>query len=434
MRARTLLLRAVVTLALLWLLLMFWYRPAEPGAAPPVPLAPDTATWDVIVVSQAPGQCRSRGTYFATKAAQTKLQLAQRHGWRLWIAGDESEGIASSAAVAAGNDTAAASQLGLLLALHDARPPPRWLLWLDSELLVTNPRAELPLAEYEAGGTQLVLWGDEGGSGSDRLVVDAAVLALRVGTWSAALLAAALDLATDSAARSRHHTGRSVSALLAELLRAPRWRQHTRLERERPLFAHWRSVAPLLAPPDARTSLSASGAAPVASLPLATSFRGCGLCAATAPPASLAACRAALMRTFTYTSNFALRPLGARHAVLGSTHVRPTKGGGDGDGGGGGEGERGGEWLSEHRDSLGQCLASLVVVGSQRSGLASLHGALKRGWDRRVRVHAGEREQHFFSMDNRFRLGPLPRGGKSGHRPHAWMRAAARRHGRTAAA
>ena len=434
MRARTLLLRAVVTVALLWLPLMFWYRPAEPGAAPPVPLAPDTATWDVTVVSQAPGQCRNRGTYFATKAAQTKLQLAQRHGWRLWIAGDESEGIASSAAVAAGNDTAAASQLGLLLALHDARPPPRWLLWLDSELLVTNPRAELPLAEYEAGGTQLVLWGEEGGSGSDRLVVDAAVLALRVGTWSAALLAAALDLATESAARSRHHTGRSVSALLAELLRAPRWRQHTRLERERPLFAHWRSVAPLLAPPDARTSLSASGAAPVASLPLATSFRGCGLCAATAPPASLAACRAALMRTFTYTSNFALRPLGARHAVLGSTHVRPTKGGGDGDGGGGGEGERGGEWLSEHRDSLGQCLASLVVVGSQRSGLASLHGALKRGWDRRVRVHAGEREQHFFSMDNRFRLGPLPRGGKSGHRPHAWMRAAARRHGRTAAA
>ena len=200
-----------------------------------------------MVVSQAPGQCRSRGTYFATKAAQTKLQLAQRHGWRLWIAGDESEGIASSAAVAAGNDTAAASQLGLLLALHDARPPPRWLLWLDSELLVTNPRAELPLAEYEAGGTQLVLWGEEGGAGSDRLVVDAAVLALRVGTWSAALLAAALDLATDSAARSRHHTGRSVSALLAELLRAPRWRQHTRLERERPLFAHWRSVAPLLA-------------------------------------------------------------------------------------------------------------------------------------------------------------------------------------------
>ena len=404
MRASALLLRAVVSLSLLWLPLMFWYRPAEPDAAPPVPLAPGTATReDVVVVSQAPGQCSHRGTYFATKAAQTKLQLAQRRGWRLWIAGDESEGLASAAALAAGNDTAAASQLGLLLALHEARPPPRWLLWLDSELLVTNPSAELPLAEYEARGTQLVLWGEEGGAGSDRLVVDTAVLALRVGTWSAALLAAALDLATESTARSRHHTGRSVSALLAELLRAPRWRQYTQLERDRPLFTHWR------APPDARTPLSAVGAAPAASLPLATSFRGCGLCAATAPPASLAACRAALMRTFTYTSNFALRPLGAQHAVLGSTHVRPTKDGvdGDGDGDAGGDGERGGEWLGKHRDSLGRCFASLVVVGSQRSGLASLHGALKRGWDRRVRVHAGEREQHFFSIDNHFRLGLL---------------------------
>ena len=127
MRASALLLRAVVALlALLWLPLMFWHRPAEPGTAPPVPLAPGTARLeDVMVVSQAPGQCRHRGTYFATKAAQTKLQLAQRRGWRLWIAGDESEGLASAAALAAGNDTAAASQLGLLLALHEARPPPR---------------------------------------------------------------------------------------------------------------------------------------------------------------------------------------------------------------------------------------------------------------------------------------------------------------------
>jgi len=412
--------RTVVVLALLyWLPCVFWYRSAESEAAPPLPLASGTTTWeDVVVVSQTPGQCSHRGTYFATKAAQTKLQLAQRRGWRLWITGDESEGLASAAALATGNDTAAASQLGLLLALHEARPPPRWLLWLDSELLVTNPSAELPLAEYEARGTQLVLWGEEGGAGSDKLVVDAAVLALRVGTWSAALLAAALNLATESTARSRHHTGRSASALLAELLRAPCWRQRTQLERERPLFAHWRSVVPLLAPSDARAPPSASGAMPAASAPLATSFRGCGLCAATAPPASLAACREALMRSFTYASNFALRPLGAQHAVLGSTHVRPTKdgsdGGGDGGGGGGGggsggggDGERGGRWLSEHRDSLGQCLASLVVVGSQRSGLASLHGALKRGWDRRVRVHAGEREQHFFSMDNRFRQGLL---------------------------
>ena len=54
------------------------------------------------------------------------------------------------------------------------------------------------------------------------------------------------------------------------------------------------------------------------------------------------------------------------------------------------------------------CLPSLVVVGSQRGGLASLHRGLRQGaMHGRLRLHGGEREQHFFSMDNRFKLGLL---------------------------
>ena len=47
------------------------------------------------------------------------------------------------------------------------------------------------------------------------------------------------------------------------------------------------------------------------------------------------------------------------------------------------------------------------MVGSQRGGLASVHTLLKRGWHAGLRVAAGERDLHFFSMDNRYKEGLL---------------------------
>ena len=85
------------------------------------------------------------------------------------------------------------------------------------------------------------------------------------------------------------------------------------------------------------------------------------------------------------------------HSAPGSVHVRPVVAASRTDGG----------WLQRHRGGLGRCLPSLLVVGSQRSGLASVHYALRRGWHSGLRVNGGERELHFFSMDNRYKLGLL---------------------------
>ena len=62
-------------------------------------------------------------------------------------------------------------------------------------------------------------------------------------------------------------------------------------------------------------------------------------------------------------------------------------------------------WRS--RGELGRCLPGLIVVGSHRSYLGSVHWALRQGWHRGVAVNHGERELHFFSMDNRYREGLL---------------------------
>ena len=169
----------------------------------------------------------------------------------------------------------------------------------------------------------------------------------------------------------------------------------------------------------ARAGLGATGAAaarPTASEPLGAELG--------ADDAARRSCQRALLRLLTTVDNAGpLDALGAEHPVLGAVHVRPL-----------GTPRRtehvrplgtrapyrawspsiasswaevstgGGGWLQEHRGDLGRCLPSLLVVGSQRSGLGSLHSILRRGWHRSLRViEHGDRDLHFFSMDNRFR-------------------------------
>ena len=155
-----------------------------------------------------------------------------------------------------------------------------------------------------------------------------------------------------------------------------------------------------------------------------------------AEDSAAASCQRALLRAFTAIDDAGpLAAIGAEHPVAGSVHVRPALQGtvrsaglavravwlpqpllagsapadarhGPRHGLGRG-GRRGGGWLQAHRGGLGRCLPSLLVVGSQRSSLGSLHWALRRGWHRQLRVGQGERELHFFSMDNRYREGLL---------------------------
>ena len=105
------------------------------------------------------------------------------------------------------------------------------------------------------------------------------------------------------------------------------------------------------------------------------------------------------MRAFTATDDAdglgLAAALGAQHASPGSVHVRP----------GSADGNRSHAWLQNHRGGLAKCLPSLLVVGSQRSALASVHWLLRRGWPSAVRLNSGEREVHFFSMDNRYKQG-----------------------------
>jgi hypothetical protein len=121
----------------------------------------------------------------------------------------------------------------------------------------------------------------------------------------------------------------------------------------------------------ARAVLGTTGAAaarPAASEPLGAELG--------ADDAARRSCQRALLRLLTTVDNAGpLDALGAEHPVLGAVHVRPL-------------GTRApyrarkpslasswaevsssGGWLQEHRGDLGRCLPSLLVVGSQRSGL-----------------------------------------------------------------
>jgi hypothetical protein len=127
-------------------------------------------------------------------------------------------------------------------------------------------------------------------------------------------------------------------------------------------------------------TMGAAAARPTASEPLGAELG--------ADDAARRSCQRALLRLLTTVDNAGpLEALGAEHPVLGAVHVRPL-----------GTQRRtehvrplgtrapyrartpslasswaevstGGGWLQEHRGDLGRCLPSLLVVGSQRSGL-----------------------------------------------------------------
>ena len=97
MRRRTVAACCCLLACVSWLPLLLVEPPEQPSENSRVEtVTPDVQ--DVLLVSHAPA-CEGGDTFFATKSTQTKLHLAQRRGWRLWVSGDEYEGMASAAAL-----------------------------------------------------------------------------------------------------------------------------------------------------------------------------------------------------------------------------------------------------------------------------------------------------------------------------------------------
>ena len=109
-------------------------------------------------------QCvNPRGSYFLTKALQTKIQLSRHHGWKLWVAGEEGKAAAQYATLESATPAstitaedeatfgAAGEAPALLLQAQRvfATTSPHgegvgWLLWVASDVFIQRPSADLP--------------------------------------------------------------------------------------------------------------------------------------------------------------------------------------------------------------------------------------------------------------------------------------------------
>ena len=363
-----------------------------------LPTAPFEAassnTPSVLLLTVVPRCIIAQGQFFLTKAMQTKLELARRYGWTFMpLGGGELNAASAMLLLPTSGDEMSSlvdpeAQWPSLLHHVLASQTATWVVWMDAELLVRRPDAGslLQFAAWEEAGLLMVIV--EHGSSTDYSMSFASVRACEA---SRELLRAWTDRVADSTAVSATDAARELRAVLEA---NPGWRARVRIVDDRRWIGTMDEGEAWLA-----------------------SFRSCQLCARArpaiadagasreaedaAPPsaaAPAASCQRALMRAFTAARDAGpLRFVGAQHAAPGSVHVRPANV----------SNRAGGGWLQRHRGGLGRCLPSLLIVGAQRSALASVHYAIRQGWHRSLRVNAGERELHFFSMDNRFRNGLL---------------------------
>ena len=457
---------AVLALLLPTVLLVWWgsitisQRPSLAGATAWQPSS--TSGRSRVVLLTSTPECTARhGLYFLTKSLQSKTAFAQAMGWELWAVGAPELSATSAAAslLPPGDSEDMVGEAAHLrwpslllqhLSLHlaaggatDGRAS--WVCWMGAELLVTRQAANLPWAEWDMHEAHVVL---------SNASLDVALV--RVSEWSRSFLEAWCAAITDQLGRAsdeldealitasspmvgasppRVSAGNSAwsglarsgvaRSALSRLLAEDRWRRHTWFEPAQLLTKLDPMGAGRTAPLGTDTPATSMSSPPA----LLLSFGGRGLCVPEpgASPVVATAYRQALMRAFTAWDNAGpLRHIGAAHAVPGAVHVVPiaakgeaataptaagrasAEGGGGADGGGGG-GRAGGAsgWLARHRGGLGRCLPSLIIAGSQRSSLASLFWVLRHGWHKQLAVNNGEREIHFFSMDNRYRNGLL---------------------------
>ena len=267
---------------------------------------------------------------------------------------------------------------------------------------------------YEAEGIHLVMWGDdkmtyeqgdsEGintGAARCRPRIDrrwipllapepAGTLLLRVSPWGRELLQEWAALASSPLRESlkNHDQGGLVHLLNTQ---PERWRAHTRLERQFTMNGHWPEYVGRFAR-GRRTLKSAVWGNDV--LPFLLHFSGCQMCRGhsyngTWTEAGVDKCRAAFLEAFTFADDQVLEMIGLRHPRLGMMTARANPG----------------SLLQRRHARLTRCMPSFLVIGTQKGGTSSLHYILKNGWHDGVAINSGEKEIHYFSLDDTYAKG-----------------------------
>ena len=109
-------------------------------------------------------------------------------------------------------------------------------------------------------------------------------------------------------------------------------------------------------------------------------------------------CHSAFLEAVTFGNDQALNAIGLRHLSM-DTHLVHAIPGSE---------------LHQRHQRMTRCLPSFLVIGTQKGGTSSFACLLKEGcvqantsWHDRILISSGEKEIHYFSWDDRFRMGPL---------------------------
>eukprot|EP00967_Tisochrysis_lutea_P033640 scaffold40062_cov42-Tisochrysis_lutea.AAC.2 len=133
-----------------------------------------------------------------------------------------------------------------------------WILWMDWDVMVTDPEFRLPLVEYEERHVWLVLGGDPKHilvASPDYLRANTGLMLLRVHKWSLALVERMLSKGAPHVKRKNaleaQESVRNLcygcfddqAALLVLLREQPeRWRPHIQLERRFHIQSYWEDI------------------------------------------------------------------------------------------------------------------------------------------------------------------------------------------------
>ena len=148
----------------------------------------------LIVTATQPAPCTTQhGDYIVQLALKNKLQYATLHGYSVWAStellspwdlGGQWNKVALLSVLAEANSSAGAG--------FD------WLLWVDDDAIFCDVTFTFPFEAYDADGTNLVLWGDDGMTYRDGNSegVNTGTMLLRRCEWTRQLLAAWAALAS----------------------------------------------------------------------------------------------------------------------------------------------------------------------------------------------------------------------------------------------
>ena len=361
---------------------------SRPGNAPQHE-RPAVAPLELLVVTATqPAPCTTlHGDHMVQLALKNKWQYASRHGYGTW---------ASTELLSPWDLGGQWNKVALLSVLSEegctAVRGARWLLWVDDDAIFVDMNFTMPLQRYEAAGIDLVLWGDDGMTyeQGDSEGVNTGTMLLRISDWGRALLRAWAALASSPLRDSlrNHDQGGLVHLLHSQ---PELWRAKTRLERDFTMNGHWPEFAGRFVR-GRRTLKSAVWGHDAA--PFLLHFSGCQMCRGhsyngTWTEAGIDRCRASFLEAFTFADDQILETIGLRHPRLGQMTARANPG----------------SLLQRRHARLTRCMPSFLVVGTQKGGTSSLHYLLKNGWHDGIHINEGEKEIHYFSLDDTYAKG-----------------------------